>query len=169
MASSVAKWHHASWLNRLETGTHTVTASKLIVLAHIYGLHAEHFFRTICPDQSVPDPQTEATTLLFSGASTSGPYKWGIIGEHNQFLVSLMPVGSYVQVDTRKRVVPAVKNWVNEFQRPIYFLKVEEGCSCGWCESDPLGRSLALVPIRYRPLAGWHGKTGMEWKSLIAL
>jgi hypothetical protein len=80
-----------------------------------------------------------------------------------------MPVGSYVQIDARKRVVPAVKNWVNEFQRPIYFLKVEEGCLCGWCESDPLGRSLALVPIRYRPLAGWHGKTGMEWKSLIAL
>jgi hypothetical protein len=67
MASSVAKWHHASWLNRLETGTHTVTASKLIVLAHIYGLHAEHFFRTICPDRSVPDPQTEATTPLFFG------------------------------------------------------------------------------------------------------
>jgi transcriptional regulator with XRE-family HTH domain len=150
----------ASWLFRLEREKHQLTASKLVVLAHVYGVQPEHLFRTIYPSSRVPESAPDETTLFPSDrGALSSHYKWGMIGKHDQFLVPLLPIGSYVQIDTRKRVIAPAAKWANEFQRPIYFLKNKNAYLCGWCESDPLERSLTLVP---HPLSPAHR---LSWKD----
>ena len=54
-------------------------------------------------------------------------------------LEPLIPAGSIVQIDTRRREISPRKEWARELQRPIYFLKTADAYFCGWCEVDPLG------------------------------
>jgi hypothetical protein len=39
----------------------------------------------------------------------------------------MIPAGSIVQIDTRKRAILSRRDWTNEFKRPIYFLMTREG------------------------------------------
>ena len=44
----------------------------------------------------------------------------------------IIPPGSLVVIDdTRRRIATA--GWINEYDRPIYFLEHREGYLCGWC------------------------------------
>jgi hypothetical protein len=44
----------------------------------------------------------------------------------------LIQPGSLVLIDeTRRKVVNS--GWINEFERPIYFLEHRNGYACGWC------------------------------------
>jgi transcriptional regulator with XRE-family HTH domain len=142
----------ASWLNRLERAEHKLTAKQLLVLAHIYGLQPEQLFRTMYPDSLGRDPPPSETTLLSPESGPSpGPYKWGIIGKHDHTLEPLVPIGSIVQIDTRKREISPHQAWAQELQRPIYFLKTRAAYFCGWCEFDPLRELLTLVPHPLSP------------------
>jgi transcriptional regulator with XRE-family HTH domain len=98
--------------------------------------------RTPFPDQS-PD---ETTLLPTEDASSRTPYRFGIIGKLDLTLNPMIPAGSIVQIDTRKREISAKKDWTHEFQRPIYLLKVEDKYFCGWCELDKDSQWLTLIP-----------------------
>jgi transcriptional regulator with XRE-family HTH domain len=130
----------ASWLGRLEKKQHGLTAKKLIALAHIYDVKPEQLIGSIYPDSLGRDPPPDETTLLSPESGPSpAPYKWGIIGKHDRTLEPLIPTGSIVQIDTRRREIPPRKEWARELQRPIYFLRAGDACFCGWCEFDPIG------------------------------
>ena len=58
----------------------------------------------------------------------------------------MVPAGSIVQIDTRKREISAKNDWTHEFQRPIYFLKIKDRYFCGWCELDKDSQWLTLIP-----------------------
>ncbi len=142
----------ASWLGRLERAEHKLTADKLLVLAHIYGVHPEQLFRSIYPDSVGRDPAPDETRLLSPGRGpVQGAYRRAIIGKQNHTLAPLIPAGSVVQIDTRRHVISPVKEWANELQRPIYFLMTRDACFCGWCEPDPSGERLTLVPHPLSP------------------
>jgi transcriptional regulator with XRE-family HTH domain len=157
----------ASWLNRLEQAEHKLTAKQLLVLAHIYDVQPEQLFRTMYPDSLGRDPPPDETTLLSpeSGPS-SGPYKWGIIGKHDQTLEPLVPMGSIVQIDTRKREISPHQAWAQQLQRPIYFLTTRDAYFCGWCELDPLGELLTLVPHPLSPASSRSWKYPQEVKII---
>jgi transcriptional regulator with XRE-family HTH domain len=136
-----------SWLGRLEREQRGLTANKLLALAYIYNVKPEQLLGSIYPDFPGSDQAPDETSLLSpeSGPS-SGPYKWGIIGKHDRTLEPLVPAGSVVQIDTRKREILPHKEWAHPLERPLYFLKARDAYFCGWCELDPLREWLTLVP-----------------------
>jgi transcriptional regulator with XRE-family HTH domain len=155
----------ASWLSRLEKKQHGLTVNKLIALTHIYGVHPEELFRSVYPDSFGRNPPPDETTLLSPESRPSpAPYKWGIIGKHDHTLEPLIPTGSIVQIDTRRREISPRKEWTRELQRPIYFLTTGDAYFCGWCEFDPLGEILILVPHLLSPASSrrWKYRTEIE-------
>jgi transcriptional regulator with XRE-family HTH domain len=97
---------------------------------------------TLGPDQ-LPD---ETTLLSTKTGSLSVPYRRGIIGKCDLTLRPMIPAGSIVQIDTRKRAISSRKDWTHKFQRPIYFLLTREGYVCGWCELDRNSEWLTVIP-----------------------
>jgi transcriptional regulator with XRE-family HTH domain len=156
-----------SWLSRLEKTQRGLTVNKLIALAHIYGFHPEELFRSIYPDSLGRDSSTDETTLLSPEASPSpAPYKWGIVGKHDHTLEPLIPTGSFVQIDTQRREISSRKDWARELQRPIYFLKTADAYFCGWCELDPFGEILTLVPHPLSPASSRRWKYRKEIETI---
>jgi transcriptional regulator with XRE-family HTH domain len=143
----------ASWLGRLENKPHGLTVNKLIVLSHIYDVKPEQLLSSIYPDSLGRNPPPDETTLL-SPENRPAHFKWGIIGTHDRTLEPLIPTGSVVQIDTRRREISPSQESASELQRPIYFLKAGDTNFCGWCELDPLGELLTLVPHPLSPASG---------------
>ena len=94
------------------------------------------------------------------------PYKWGIIGKHDRTLEPLIRTGSIVQIDTRRREITPRKEWARELQRPIYFLRAGGAYFCGWCEFDPLGEILTLVPHPLSPASSRRWKYRKEIETI---
>jgi transcriptional regulator with XRE-family HTH domain len=117
------------------------------------------------PATPVPDQAPDLTTLLPVENGVSGmPYRRGIIGKLDLSLDPMIPAGSFVGVDTRKREISSAKDWTHEFQRPVYFLMTPEGYVCGWCELDSNSEWLTLIP---HPLSSarsrrWKYRTEVE-------
>ena len=153
----------ASWLGRLEKQPHGLTVNKLIVLSHIYDVKPEQLLGSIYPDSLGRDPPPDETTLL-SPESGLAHFKWGIIGKHDRTLEPLIPIGSVVQIDTRGREILPNKDPTRELQRPIDFLKTGDDYFCGWCELDPLGELLTLVPhpLSPAPIRRWKYQKEVE-------
>jgi hypothetical protein len=60
----------------------------------------------------------------------------GVIGKYDRTLDPMVPPGSIVYYDTKRRRIPIRTNWTHVFQRPIYFLLTRDAYLCGWCELD---------------------------------
>jgi transcriptional regulator with XRE-family HTH domain len=106
-----------------------------------------------------PDKSPDQTTLLPAGDKPSRtPYRRGIVGKLDLTLNPMIPAGSIVLIDTRKREISSRKDWANEFQRPIYFLMTPEGYVCGWCELDSNSEWLTVIP---HPLSSTSSR---RWK-----
>jgi transcriptional regulator with XRE-family HTH domain len=116
-------------------------------------------------DTSFPDRLPDETTLLQTESAPSRtPYLRGIIGKLDLTLDPMIPPGSIVQIDTRKREISPKKDWTHEFQRPIYFLKTKDGNICGWCELDKDSQWLTLIPhpLSPAPSRRWRYRTEVE-------
>jgi transcriptional regulator with XRE-family HTH domain len=117
------------------------------------------------PDSPVPDQSPDETALRLAGGGPSRtPYRRAIIGKLDLTLDPMIPVGSIVQFDTRKREISLKKDWIHEFQRPIYFLKTKDGYVCGWCELDKDSQWLTLIPHPLSPASSrrWKYPTAIE-------
>jgi transcriptional regulator with XRE-family HTH domain len=142
----------ASRLAGLEKEQHEITANELIVLTHIYDVEPEQLLGFTYLDSLGLDPVPDETTLLSQASGLSpAPYKWGIIGTRDRTLEPLFSTGSIVQIDTRRLEISPRKEWAHELQRPIHFLKTGDAYFCGWCELDPPGEWLTLVPHPLSP------------------
>jgi transcriptional regulator with XRE-family HTH domain len=112
-----------------------------------------------------PDLSTvETTRLPTENGPSRTPYLRGIIGKLDLTLEPMIPAGSIVQIDTRKREIPPKSEWTHEFQRPIYFLKTKDGYVCGWCELDEESQWLTLIPhpLSSAPSRRWRYGTEVE-------
>lgn len=68
---------------------------------------------------------------------------YGYIGTEDFTLFPLIRPGSFVQIDsTQKRIGRGA--WLNEHDRPIYFVELRDSYACSWCELKE-GR-LLLIP-----------------------
>jgi transcriptional regulator with XRE-family HTH domain len=116
-------------------------------------------------DSPVPDQSPDETALLLARHRPSGPpYRRAIIGKLDLTLDPMIPAGSIVQIDTRKREISPKKDWTHEFQRPIYFLRTKDGHVCGWCELDRNSEWLTLIPHPLSPASSrrWRYPTEVE-------
>jgi transcriptional regulator with XRE-family HTH domain len=94
-----------------------------------------------------PDQSPDETTLLPTEAgSLPTPYRRGILGKRDRTLDPMIPPGSIVQIDTQQRAISSRKKWIQEFQRPVYFLMTGDTYACGWCELDKYSEWLTLIP-----------------------
>ena len=126
----------------------------------------EQLFRSIYPKFLRRDPPDETTLFSPKSGPLPGPYKWGIIGKHDRTLEPLIRTGSIVQIDTRRREITPRKEWARELQRPIYFLRAGGAYFCGWCEFDPLGEILTLVPHPLSPASSRRWKYRKEIETI---
>jgi transcriptional regulator with XRE-family HTH domain len=88
----------------------------------------------------------------------------GVIGKQDRTLDPMVPPGSMVYIDTKKRTIPTRRNWTHEFQRPIYFLLTRDAYVCGWCEVDENSEWLTLIPHPLSPVSirRWKYRTEIE-------
>ena len=99
------------------------------------------------PEALVDNPPPRETTLLPPEEGTlPTQYRRGIIGRLDRTLEPMIPAGSFVLIDTRKRSIASRKEWNHEFDRPIYFLLTRMGYVSGFCELDRESEWLTLVP-----------------------
>jgi transcriptional regulator with XRE-family HTH domain len=187
----------AGWLQRLESGKHELTVNKLIVLAAIYNIPADHLLGSIqpgdpqpilrqlsspnatillsdgpleeqakylIPDTLSPEPPVETALLSPGNGLLLAPNRRGIIGKRDRTLDPMIPAGSIVHIDTRKRSISSRKAWTHEFHRPIYFLMTRDGYVCGWCELDRKSEWLTLIPhpLSPAPSRRWKYRTEIE-------
>ncbi len=107
----------------------------------------------LLPDALGTDQPPDETTLLpAENAPPAMPYQRGIIGKRDRILDPMIPAGSIVLVDTRERAISPRKDWQNELQRPIYFLRTGDTYVCGWCELDRNAEWLTLIPHPASPI-----------------
>jgi transcriptional regulator with XRE-family HTH domain len=121
--------------------------------------------KCLLPATPFPDQSPDQTTLVPAGDKPSPtPYRRGIIGKLGLTLDPMIPAGSIVRIDTGNREISSMKDWTNEFQRPIYFLKTPEGYVCGWCELDSNSEWLTLIPYPLSPASSrrWRYRTEVE-------
>ena len=86
--------------------------------------------------------------------------------ENSNERTELIPAGSVVKIDTRKRQISSKKDWTREFQRPIYFLATREGYVCGWCELDKTSEWLNLIAHPLSPVFRRRWKYHEEIESV---
>jgi transcriptional regulator with XRE-family HTH domain len=92
------------------------------------------------------EPPDDTALLPSEGGLAAVPYRCGIIGKRDLTLAPMIPAGSIVQIDIRKRVISDRRDWTSEFRRPVYFLRIRDACVCGWCELNKSSEWLTLVP-----------------------
>lgn len=68
---------------------------------------------------------------------------YGYIGTEDYTLYPLIRPGSFVLIDDQDTKIQTSR-WETEFDRPIYFLHLQDSCACGWCELDK--GTLAIIP-----------------------
>jgi len=131
------------------------------------GGRLEEQARYLLPDTPGRVQPPEETTLLPPGnGSPPGPYKRGIIGKRDRTLDPMIPAGSIVQIDTRKRAILSRKAWTHEFHRPVYFLMTRDCYVCGWCELDRRSEWLTLIPHPLSPAPSRRWKYGQEIENI---
>ena len=134
---------------------------------------------TLLPPEGLQEPQTtsflpdtpfrvqspgETALLQTENGQSRTLYRRGIIGRLDLTLDPMIPPGSIVRIDTRKREVSLKKDWTHEFQRPIYFLKAKDRYICGWCELDSNSEWLTLIPhpLSPAPSGRWKYRTEVQ-------
>jgi transcriptional regulator with XRE-family HTH domain len=123
--------------------------------------------RYLLPDTRDPVQPPDETTLLSAGDdSLEGPYRRGIIGKRDRTLDPMIPAGSIVHIDSRKRAISSRKNWTHEFHRPIYFLMTRDSYLCGWCELDRQSEWLTLIPHPLSPASSRRWKYRKEIENI---
>jgi hypothetical protein len=126
--------------------------------------------RYLLPDKPGPEQAPDETTLLAleSGQLTT-PNLRGIIGKRDLTLDPMIPAGSIVHIDTRRRAISPRRDWPHEFQRPIYFLMTRDSYVCGWCELDKHSDWLTLIPHPLSPASSkrWKYRAEVECMGCV--
>jgi transcriptional regulator with XRE-family HTH domain len=117
-------------------------------------------------DTLLDQPSDETTLLAAENNSSPASYRRGIIGKLDATMDPMVPAGSIVYIDTQKRAISSRRDWIHEFQRPIYFLTIRDGYVCGWCELDPDCDWSTLIPHPLSPASSRRWKYRREIESM---
>jgi hypothetical protein len=115
---------------------------------------------------ALDQPPDETMLLSTENGSLPVAHRRGIIGKRDRTLDPMIPAGSIVQIDSRKRAISPRRDWIHEFQRPIYFLMTRDSYVCGWCELDRNSEWLTLVPHPLSPASSRSWKYRKEIETI---
>ena len=98
----------------------------------------------------------------FEGALTGAndQHRYGYIGLNDRRMMPLLRPGSIVLVDVTMRRIEET-DWVNEYDRPMYFVEVRDGYRCGWFHqagSTP-GHAAAPAVALLAGVVGYPGRS----------
>lgn len=110
------------------------------------------------PDSVRPESVPEQSALVPGEQHLPSHYRRGIVGRRDTSLAPMVRSGTIVLINTQKRTVASRREWINEFDRPIYFLITHQGYLCGWIDLDKAAEWVTLIP---HPLSYAVGK---RWK-----
>lgn len=80
--------------------------------------------------------------MLLSGLDPKNR-RYAFVGTDDWTMYPLLQPGALVQIDESKRRI-VNSGWLNEFERPIYFLEHRSGYICSWCAT--VEETLIVVP-----------------------
>ena len=70
------------------------------------------------------------------------------LGSRELTMYPLIRPGAILAIDTTQNKIE-LGPWDNKFERPIYFVELRDGFTCGWCERS--GNKLRIVAYRAAP------------------
>lgn len=115
----------------------------------------------------LPSPTTRSTAYADCGPAESWlarsvmgalpkkSMRLGMIGEQDYSMSPIIPPGSVVMIDDRRKRV-ARSGWTSEVDRPIYFLETREGYLCRWCMVQELDLIAIPHPSSNLPPQKYH-------------
>ncbi len=81
--------------------------------------------------------------LSLVGGAERRQHQYALIGSDDWSMFPILRPGSLILVDQSRRKITRA-GWINEFDRPIYFLEHRDGFVCGWCSLE--GDRLLVQP-----------------------
>jgi transcriptional regulator with XRE-family HTH domain len=129
-----------------------------------------HQGRSWHPEDIISETIPEKTTLLPREHYLPTHYRYGVLGQQDNPLAPMIRPGSFLLINTQKRVIASRKEWTNEFDRPIYFVLTHAGYFCGCCDLDKQSEWSTLVPhsLSYASGMRWKYKKDVEVIGRIA-
>jgi transcriptional regulator with XRE-family HTH domain/aromatic ring-cleaving dioxygenase len=79
-------------------------------------------------------------------AYDNGYFQYAFIGTQDTRMAPLIPVGSFIQIDSRQRQVAGGSLWPEEL-RPLFAVKKENRYFAGWLESNHPGLTILAHPL----------------------
>ncbi len=123
------------------------------------------------PETLVTEQPPEKTMLLRSEDGTLPiNFRRGVIGRRDKTLEPMIPAGSLLLIDVRKRSIAGRKEWNHEFDRPIYFLLTRDGYLASFCELDKESEWLTAVPhpLSFESNKRWRYRKEVEVIGTVA-
>jgi transcriptional regulator with XRE-family HTH domain len=95
-------------------------------------------------------PDRRATSLKPSqpGEDSPGDIVYGHLGLGEFTMYPMIRPGALLTIDTSQNKL-VTNAWRNEYERPIYFIELRGGYTCGWCERQ--GNQLLIIPHHSSP------------------
>jgi len=147
------------WLAQLENGDSEPSICKLFSLSVIYRADLSDLLLLYNIDENeaekfepVADPQLNrmVTSLNPSqpGEHRPGHIVYGHLGLGEFTMYPMIRPGAHLKIDTSQNKL-VTNAWRNEHERPIYFVELRGGYTCGWCELQ--GNQLLIIPHHSSP------------------
>jgi len=167
------------WLAQLENGDSEPSICKLFSLSVIYHADLSDLLLLYNIDENeaekfepVADPQltqlisnngnshaitenSSAYNRMVTSLHPSQPGEhrpshivYGHLGLGEFTMYPMIRPGAHLKIDTSQNKVVA-NTWRNEHERPIYFIELRGGYTCGWCELQ--GNQLLIIPHHSSP------------------
>ena len=147
------------WLAQLENGDSEPSICKLFSLSVIYRADLSDLLLLYNIDENeaqkfepVADPQLNrmVTSLNPSqpGEHRPGHIVYGHLGLGEFTMYPMIRPGAHLKIDTSQNKL-VTNAWRNEHERPIYFVELRGGFTCGWCELQ--GNQLLIIPHHSSP------------------
>lgn len=153
------------WLAQLENGAFEPSIFKLFSLSVIYRANFLDLVRLYNVDvdekekyEPVADPYlTQLATALTPAID---PAQAGVNGNHTPHIIyahlgladfTMYPMirpNALLRIDTSQNKLSALA-WHNEYERPIFFIRLRDAHACGWCELQ--GNQLLIIPHQSSP------------------
>ena len=97
---------------------------------------------SLTSDSALPPPAPYAASNRRSSITHA------YLGLNDLTMSPLIRPGALLEIDTTQKKLQTV-SWHNEFDRPIYFVELRDGYTCGWCELQ--GNQLLIIPHHSSP------------------
>ena len=78
-------------------------------------------------------------------------YRYAVIGSKDDTMGDLIPPRSLVEIDVMQNAVQ-ISGWTSVRERPIYFVRHDNGHSCSWCQVQGNELTLLPYPLSHQPV-----------------